>query len=51
MKASSVASLKETNRHAIMAYIYRHHNVTKQILEHELGLSLPTITTNLRARD
>ena len=49
MKASSVASLKETNRHAIMAYIYRHHNVTKQILEHELGLSLPTINTNLRA--
>lgn len=48
MKAVSAASLKEANRHAIMAYIYQHHNVTKQMLERELGLSLPTITSNLR---
>lgn len=48
MKTPS-AALKATNRHAIMAYIYRHHNVTKQTLERELGLSLPTITANLHA--
>ena len=49
MRAASVTTLKEANRHAIMAYIYQHHGVTKQTLERELGLSLPTITTNLRA--
>ncbi|NMM94646.1 ROK family transcriptional regulator [Bifidobacterium oedipodis] len=48
MKAASVATLKQANRHAIMDFIYHHHDVTKQTLERELGLSLPTITSNLR---
>ena len=49
MKVASVAALKEQNRRAITGYLYRNHDVTKQTLERELGLSLPTITANLRA--
>lgn len=49
MKAASAATLKESNRHAVTEFLYRHDNVTKQLLERELGLSLPTITANLRA--
>lgn len=49
MKAASASTVKHANRHAITAYLYRHHGTTKQMLERELGLSLPTITANLRA--
>lgn len=49
MKTASVAALKEQNRRAITDYLYRHHDVTKQTLERDLELSLPTITANLRA--
>lgn len=49
MKAASAVTLKETNRHNVTEFLYRHDNVTKQMLERELGLSLPTITANLRA--
>lgn len=49
MKAASAVTLKETNRHTVTEFLYRHDHVTKQMLERELGLSLPTITANLRA--
>lgn len=48
MATASTANLKQANRQAVMAYLYRHEQATKQTLERELGLSLPTITANLR---
>lgn len=41
-------SLKTANRQAIISHLYHHGAQTKQMLERELGLSLPTITQNLR---
>ena len=42
-------AVKAHNRSAMTQYLYGHSHVTKQELERELGLSLPTITQNLRA--
>ena len=49
MKAQSALSVKEANLKAMTAFIYTQGSATKQMFEHELGLSLPTITQNLRA--
>lgn len=43
----ATTSIKAQNRHAIISYIYHHRHVTKQNLERELSLSLPTISANL----
>ena len=49
MKAQSALSVKEANLKAMTAFIYTQGSATKQMFEHELGLSLPTITQNMRA--
>lgn len=49
MKAMPSTAVKTHNRIAMTQYLYRHEHVTKQEIERELGLSLPTITQNLRA--
>lgn len=49
MRPQTPISVKEANRKAMTAFIYGHGSATKQMFEHELGLSLPTITQNLRA--
>ena len=51
MKAQSALSVKEANLKAMTAFIYTQGSATKQMFEHELGLSLPTITQNLRAME
>ena len=51
MKAQSALSVKEANFKAMTAFIYTQGSATKQMFEHELGLSLPTITQNLRAME
>ena len=51
MKAQSALSVKESNLKAMTAFIYTQGSATKQMFEHELGLSLPTITQNLRAME
>ncbi|NMM97104.1 ROK family transcriptional regulator [Bifidobacterium olomucense] len=48
MRATPSTAVKQHNRNAMTRYLYTHHHVTKQELEHGLGLSLPTITQNLR---
>ena len=48
IKGSSTMSVKELNKRAMTAFLYTHGPATKQMLERELGLSLPTITQNLR---
>ncbi|WP_152973584.1 ROK family transcriptional regulator [Bifidobacterium aesculapii] len=49
MKAMPSAAVKTHNRIAMTQYLYTHDHATKQEIERELGLSLPTITQNLRA--
>ena len=49
MKATLTMTVKELNKRALTKYLYTNGPATKQILERELGLSLPTITQNLRA--
>ncbi|MCH4209018.1 ROK family protein [Bifidobacterium sp.] len=49
MYAVPSAALKTRNRQAVTAFLYRNDQATKRVLETELGLSLPTITQNLRA--
>lgn len=49
MKALPPTQVKAHNRSAIAQYLYTNKYATKQDLERELGLSLPTITQNLRA--
>ncbi|WEV59422.1 ROK family transcriptional regulator [Bifidobacterium sp. ESL0728] len=49
MPKATTASIKAQNLHAVTAHIYTHHGVTKQDLQQTLGLSLPTISQNLRA--
>ena len=49
MRAMPSTAVKTHNRYAMTQYLYGHYHVTKQELERELGLSLPTITQNLRA--
>lgn len=49
MKTMPSTAVKTHNRKAMTQYLYTHSHVTKQELERELGLSLPTITQNLRA--
>lgn len=51
MKAQSALSVKEANLKAMTAFIYTQGSATKQMFDHELGLSLPTITQNLRAME
>ena len=51
VKAQSALSVKEANLKAMTAFIYTQGSATKQMFEHELGLSLPTITQNLRAME
>ena len=46
MKAQSALSVKEANLKAMTGFIYTQGSATKQMFEHELGLSLPTITQN-----
>lgn len=41
-------TIKEHNLDLIVDYLYSHASATKQTLERKLGLSLPTITKNLR---
>ncbi|KFI92621.1 NagC family Transcriptional regulator [Bifidobacterium saguini DSM 23967] len=48
MRAMPSTALKAHNRNAMTQYLYAHKHATKQELERELGLSLPTITQNLR---
>ncbi|MBT1163465.1 ROK family transcriptional regulator [Bifidobacterium felsineum] len=48
MRAMPSTALKAHNRNAMTQYLYTHRQATKQELERELGLSLPTITQNLR---
>lgn len=48
MSAHTPAGIRERNRHLITAYIHDHGPTTKQMLERGLGMSLPTITQNLR---
>ena len=49
MKAAPTMAVKELNKRALTRYLYANGPATKQVLERELGLSLPTITQNLRA--
>ena len=51
MKAQYALSVKEANFKAMTTFIYTQGSATKQMFEHELGLSLPTITQNLRAME
>lgn len=44
MRAMPSTAVKAHNRSAMTQYLYGHSHVTKQELERELGLSLPTIT-------
>ncbi|MGO1346114.1 MAG: ROK family protein [Bifidobacterium psychraerophilum] len=46
---TATSALKTHNRQRIAAFIYGHDSATKQDLATELGLSLPTVTQNLRA--
>ena len=48
MKAMPSTAVKAHNLIAMTQYLYRHEHVTKQEIERELGLSLPTVTQNLR---
>jgi N-acetylglucosamine repressor len=48
MNATPAMVMKELNKRALTKYLYAHGPATKQMLERELGLSLPTITQNLR---
>ena len=48
MKATPSMAVKELNKRALTRYLYTNGPATKQVLERELGLSLPTITQNLR---
>lgn len=48
MKATPAMVMKELNKRALTKYLYMHGPATKQMMERELGLSLPTITQNLR---
>ena len=50
MRAMPSTAVKAHNRSAMAQYLYGHSHVTKQELERELGLSLPTITQNLHAK-
>lgn len=49
MRAMPSTAVKTHNRKTMTQYLYEHRHGTKQELERELGLSLPTITQNLRA--
>lgn len=49
MRAVPTMAVKELNKRALTRYLYTNGPATKQVLERELGLSLPTITQNLRA--
>ncbi|MBT1175536.1 ROK family protein [Bifidobacterium sp. LC6] len=49
MKALPPAQVKAHNRSAIAHYLYTNQHATKQDLERDLQLSIPTITQNLRA--
>lgn len=49
MKAMPTTAIKEHNRNAMTVFLYQNEAVTKQDFARELGLSLPTITQNLRA--
>ena len=46
--SSPSTTIKTANRQAIISHLYHHGPQTKQMLEREVGLSLPTITQNLR---
>lgn len=48
MKPMPSTAVKQANRQAMIDYLYRHGPSTKQHLQMTLGLSLPTITANLR---
>ncbi len=48
MNATPAMVMKELNKRALTKYLYAHGPATKQMMERELGLSLPTITQNLR---
>ncbi len=48
MNATPAMVMKELNKRALTKYLYTHGPATKQMMERELGLSLPTITQNLR---
>lgn len=48
MKSAPTMAVKELNKRSLTRYLYTNGPVTKQILERELDLSLPTITQNLR---
>ena len=48
MKPMPSTAVKQANRQAIIDHLYRHGPSTKQHLQMTLGLSLPTITANLR---
>lgn len=48
MKAMPSTAVREHNRNAMTGYLYDHRQATKQMIERDLGLSLPTITQNLR---
>ena len=51
MKAAPTMAVKELNKRALTRYLYANGPATKQVLERELGLSLPTITQeSARAR-
>ena len=49
MKSAPTMAVKELNKRSLTRYLYTNGPATKQILERELDLSLPTITQNLRA--
>ena len=49
LKTMPSTAVKTYNRKAMTQYLYTHRHATKQELERELGLSLPTITQNLRS--
>ena len=48
MKSAPTMAVKELNKRSLTRYLYTNGPATKQILERELDLSLPTITQNLR---
>ncbi len=48
MNATPAMVMKELNKRALTKYLYMHGPATKRMMERDLGLSLPTITQNLR---
>lgn len=49
MKSTPSATVRERNRSAMTRYLYDRRRATKQMIAQDLGLSLPTVTRNLRA--